>query len=501
MPEIKIHSAGKLSVINVPEGELLLDSLRSRGFMVYTPCGGIGSCGKCKVYIKNEGYVTSCLHHVSRNLEIVLPEPSEAKILASQYKYSRLLQLNPGKSTDLSVNPFGVAIDIGTTTLVFHLMQLSTGSLLETRSVLNPQIKYGSDVISRINYSILYPGGLNTLQLEIIEIINIQFVHFIEKFQILPNDIVKVCVSGNTTMLHIFLGVNPASIAFAPFTPVFTEEKNLKAATLNLNCNPEGELKILPSFSAYIGADIVAGIASLSPLENISNFLFIDVGTNGEMAVVTPGKIFCTATAAGPAFEGANIEHGMGALAGAISFYDSPDSYQTIGEEKALGICGSGLIDLVASLLKTGIIRDDGYMAGNFIIVPFQQSGTSNDIYLTPNDIRELQLAKSAISAGINILIQKAGLSFKDLDALYLAGGFGNYIRTESAVAIGLIPEELANKVIAVGNTSGTGSMLSLKSVNFDTIIQNILSRMDYLDLSDNENFVLEFAINMPFLK
>ena len=499
MPELKIHTAGKISSIIVPVGTLLLDALRSGDFEVFSPCGGNGTCGKCKVIVKDEGYVTSCLFSVREDMEIVLPEPSEAKILAAQYEHSRILPISPGKAAGLSTHPFGVAIDLGTTTLAINFIQLITGSLIETRTVLNPQSKYGSDVISRINYCMLNPNGLKTLQSGIIDTINRQLTHFAEKFEIDPHDIVKISVCGNTTMLHLLLGVNPESLASVPFIPVFTEEKILKASEVMLKCNPEGEVKILPSLSAYIGADIVAGIASLAPAETFKNLLFIDVGTNGEMALITPEQIFCCSTAAGPAFEGANIEHGMGALSGAINIYNEDSSYQTIGDSKPLGICGSGLIDLVASLLKTGQVMSDGYMEESFVIVPAEESGTYKDIILTPEDIREIQLAKSAIAAGINILVQHADLTMEEVDALYLAGGFGNYIRTPGAVSIGLIPHELSGKVIPVGNTSATGSMLAVKSVFFDEVIQNVLDKMKYFELSDYEDFITEFAMNMAF--
>ena len=279
MPELKIVSAGITSVVDVPRGTRLLDALRSAGFEVYSPCGGNGKCGKCKVYLRDEGYVTSCLYPVNYNIEIVLPEPSEARILAAQYKHSRMPELSPGDAAGLSRNPFGVAVDIGTTTLVFHLIRLTTGSLLETRTAMNPQSAFGADVISRINYCILNPEGLTTLQSAIINTINSELGHFALKTGIDQDDIVKICVSGNTTMLHILLGVNPEPIAFVPFTPVFTGEKKLKGSALNLRCNPEGELKILPSFSAYIGADIVAGIASLEPVDVHRNFLFIGRAT------------------------------------------------------------------------------------------------------------------------------------------------------------------------------------------------------------------------------
>ncbi len=499
MHKIIIHSAGKVSSADVSRGTMLLDAVRSNGFEVYSPCGGNGTCGKCKVYVRDEGYVTSCLYPVEGDIEIVLPEPTEARILAAQYEHSRVIPLSPGPASGLSESPFGVAIDVGTTTLAFHFIQLSTGSLIETHTALNPQAKYGADVISRINYCILNPGGLHTLQSELIDAINLQFASFTEKPEIAPDDIVKVSICGNTTMLHILLGVNPQPLAFVPFTPVFTEEKILKASELNLDCNPRGEVKVLPSLSAYIGADIVAGIASLAPVPEHKNFLFIDVGTNGEIALVTADRIYCCAAAAGPAFEGANIEHGMGALQGAINIYFGQDNFQTIGDTEPLGICGSGLIDLVASLLGSGYVRADGFLEKKIVVVPSGRSGTGTDIYISPKDIREIQLAKSAIASGINVLVQRAGLSLDQVDALYLAGGFGNYIRTESAVATGLIPYEFSGKVIPVGNTSGTGAMLAVRSVSFDKVVSETLNRMSYIELSDDDDFVLQFAMNMEF--
>jgi uncharacterized 2Fe-2S/4Fe-4S cluster protein (DUF4445 family) len=499
MHRLKIHTAGKVSVTDVPHGSILLEVLRDRGYDVYSPCGGKGTCGKCKVYVRGDGHVTSCLYPVKSAVEIVLPEPREATILASQYRYSRQMDPDPGVSAGLSRHPVGVAIDVGTTTLVFHFISLSTGSVIETHTALNPQSKFGADVISRINYCISNTGGLSVLQSALINAINFQLARFCRKSDMPAGDIVKICFCGNTTMLHILLGVNPGPLAFVPFTPAFTGEKVLKASELNLDCNPEGELRVLPSLSAYVGADIVAGIASLAPDRTHRNSLFVDLGTNGEIALITPDRIWCCATAAGPAFEGANIEHGMGALEGAIKGYYGHGNFQTIGDSLPMGICGSGLVDLAASLLKTSVIRTDGFMEENFIIVPAEKSGTSEDIHLTPKDVREIQLAKSAIASGIRILVKYAGLSMSEVDALYLAGGFGNYVRTESASEIGLLPYELAGKVIPVGNTSGTGALLSVKSVFFDKIVNELLNSMNFVELSEHEDFVLEFAMNMEF--
>lgn len=496
---IKIHKNGKESWIKALEGENLLQLLNEKGFPVYSPCGGQGTCGKCKVLLKGEGYINTCIHTIIDDMEIVLPGSLEASILASQYEHSRVVSLNPGKFDRLSSFPLGVAIDIGTTTVVLHFLQLFTGVQVESRTAMNSQAKFGADVISRINYTIIHPDGLGKLQNGILEIINSELNHFSEYQLINKEDIVRLTVTGNTTMLHLLLGENPQSLAFVPFTPVFTNQRKFKAADLSLDCNPEGEVIVLPSLTAYIGADILAGIASLNPDNQIKNYLFVDIGTNGEMALVTPEKIYCCATAAGPAFEGANIEHGMPAIEGAISVYYEPGNYRTIGDAAPSGICGSGLIDIIAFLVQMKIVAKDGGMKDDFEVLPGDNTANENAIVLTQKDVREVQLAKSAIITGIKILLKESGLTEEEIGALYLAGGFGNYIRIESAVNIGLLPSGLEEKIIPVGNASGTGALLALKSEGFSDLVQEIKNSMDFIELSEHEDFVLEFAMNMDF--
>jgi uncharacterized 2Fe-2S/4Fe-4S cluster protein (DUF4445 family) len=499
MSEIKVHSSGKVFTIHCLGGMRLLDVLREHGFEVFAPCGGNGTCGKCKVLVKDKGYVTSCLYLIGEDMEVIMPAPMEASILATQYEFSKILQLAPGEAADLSAYPFGLAIDIGTTTVVFYLVQLITGSVLETQTMMNPQGKYGADVISRIQYCITSEGGLYTLQKEIIDAVNAKIHYFTQQHGFAPDDIVKISVTGNTTMLHLLMGEDPASLAFVPFTPVFTEEQRCTAAKLNLKCNAKAELKVLPSLSAYIGADIIAGMASLAVPEEHGNYLYVDIGTNGEMALVTPGKVYACATAAGPAFEGANISCGMGALEGAIKSYSDQDGIQTVADMKPVGICGSGLIDLVAMMVRTGVLSSDGYLSEDYHIVDAEHSGHSSPIVITQNDIREIQLAKGAVCAGIITLIRKSGLTIGDVDAFYLAGGFGNYIRIGSAVEIGMIPAGLADKVISVGNASGTGAILAVSSTYFDVELSKTLQNMQLVELSDDDTFNLEFAMNMEF--
>lgn len=499
MPVISILEKGKHSAVTAKAGELLLDILRYHNHEVYSPCGGSGTCGKCRIYIRNKGYITSCLYPVEEDIEIVLPDPYESSILASQYEHTREVDFLPGNTSVLSPDPYGIAIDLGTTTLVFHLVDLKSGSLIASRTEMNPQTGYGADVISRINYCMMHPDGLKTLQSKLMDGINKQLNGLCGEFGISTKDLVKIVVSGNTTMLHILSGVNPESLAFNPFTPVFTDLKTLDAGKAGWHCHPEAAVELLPSLSAYVGADVVAGMATLQLPSGHRNALFIDVGTNGEMALLTPERIYCCAAAAGPAFEGAKIKHGMGAVTGAIYSYQDVDDFSVIGDVKPLGICGSGLIDIIHLMLKRGVLGKDGYLKAPYSVVPAEKTGFSNDIVVTPQDIREVQLAKGAIAAGITILARRAGLNMDEIDVVYIAGGFGNQIRIESAVGIGLFPEIFAGKVIPVGNTSGTGAYLAVRSTEFVSGIEEIRRRAEVFELTEDDRFLTEFASNMDF--
>jgi len=498
MAKLIIHQNGREIETETELGENLLSALRNNGFDIYAPCGGNGTCGKCKVLIKGEGIVTSCIFTVYDSMELVLPDKREAKVLVAQHAHTIQLPLIPGPSADLSVYPHGVAIDIGTTSLVFYLVNLITGTIVETRAILNPQAKYGADIISRIQFTSTRDDGLHILQREILDSINRELLHLVQFAGISQNEIIKIAVAGNTTMLHLLLGVNPLSIALAPFKAEFLEEQILRGEELKVNCFPGAEIKILPSISAYVGADIVAGLASIAPSENYRNYLFMDIGTNGELALVTESRIWCCSTAAGPAFEGAKISCGMGAVEGAISAYGN-EGYSVIGYEKPVGLCGSGLIDLVAWLCENGKIDPDGLLNRNFIIVPSSESGTGENISLNQTDIREVQLAKSAIASGVKILLKQSGLTFDHVDTLFLAGGFGNYINIDSAVRIGLIPHQLKERIIPLGNTSATGALAALKSIRFDEAMKAVISKSILVELASDEDFAMEFAMNMSF--
>jgi len=490
---IKIITPGNIAVIESAAGNSLLDLLRVNGYNLYAPCGGKGTCGKCRVKIINEGDVLACRYYPAGDIEVILPGKEEAEILVHQTEY---LEEVPFKIIDykyLTSKPFGAAIDIGTTTVVMYFLNLLNGEIEKISSFLNPQKLYGADVITRINYCQEHDDGLSELLKSIVEAINDKFDDFRKDKQLDPSNLEKIIIAGNTTMLHILLGADPVPIALAPFKPAFTDKQVRKGFSTGLNINREAEVTTIPCISAYVGADIVAGLAVLNVPSQ--NYIFLDIGTNGEIALIKEREIFTCATAAGPAFEGANISCGMGAVSSAISVFSTPERYEVIGNSEPSGICGSGIVDIVAYMLDNGIIDETGFLKETFVINP------AHKITVTQQDIREIQLAKSAIYSGIKILMNLAGLSFSNIDALYLAGGFGNYINIKSAIKIGLLPYELRDKIYPVGNSAGIGALQYLRNSDFEKKTDAILKNSQYIELSNVDEFTMEFALNMNFVK
>ncbi|MBN2214709.1 MAG: DUF4445 domain-containing protein [Bacteroidales bacterium] len=492
MIKIKLVTSEKIEIIETGTGLSLLDILRKNGYPVYAPCGGKGTCGKCMVNIKGKGNVISCTYYPDENIEVILPGVNETNILISQTEYLEDLPFK-NNNKHISSKPYGVAIDIGTTTLVLYFLNLHSGQIEKIASLLNPQNSYGADVISRINYCQEHENGLTELQCTIINALNRELDLFRTEEKIDSSNFEKIIIAGNTTMLHILLGENPVSIALAPFKPEFIDKQTREGASTGLNVHNKAEVVTLPCISAYVGADIVAGLAALKAFHR--NYLFLDIGTNGEIALLKGNEIFMCSAAAGPAFEGAGLSCGMGAVSGAISGFTRQKEYQVIGNTEPLGICGSGMVDIVAWLVENDLVDETGQLQDNFVIY------NKNSIHITQQDIREIQLAKSAIYSGMKILLKRAGLSFKDIDALFLAGGFGNYINIKSALKIGLLPYGLRDNIYPVGNSAGIGALQYLKSDDFENKINKIVMNTQYIELSNIEEFTMEFALNMNFSK
>lgn len=490
---VKVISHDKRALIVTESGYSLLDMLRQNGYGIYAPCGGKGTCGKCLISLTGSGPVLACTYFPEGDIEIELPGKEVADILVSATKFLEDLPVDRSDDNFISSDHYGMAVDIGTTTVVIYFINQVSGQIKKIASFLNPQRTFGSDIISRINYCQLNEGGLAQLQSSITKSINYEIDSFIRSENISPDKIGKAVFVGNTTMLHILLNVDPVSIAIAPFKPVFSDKQIRKAGSIGLKTNPEAEVVTLPCISAFVGADIVAGLATLK--SGYENYLFLDIGTNGEMALVKGREILVCATAAGPAFEGANISCGMGGVTGAISAFSNEKSWQVIGNTTPRGICGSGIIDIIAYMLKENLIDETGFLKGTFFI------DRENNISITQQDVREIQLAKSAIYSGIKLLLMEAGLSYNRIDTLFLAGGFGNYINISSALNIGLLPHELKGRIYPVGNSAGFGALQYLKSKKFEEKANEVLVKSKYIELSGNDDFTMEFALNMNFNK
>ena len=401
-------------------------------------------------------------------------------------------------------------MDIGTTTVVVYLMDLKTGKKVGVASGLNVQKAYGQDVISRINHTMTNEDGLETLRKGIVDQLNSLIASLAEQHGISHSHMYSMTVAGNTTMMHLLLGLPPENIAAAPFIPAVLEPMQVPAKELGIRIAESGWVYIIPGISAYIGADITAATLAGRLLESDKTGLLIDIGTNGEIMLGDRNGLLACSTAAGPAVEGATIRDGVGGIAGAINVVSMGEEslhYTTIAEEKPVGICGSGIVDTISTLLYFGIIDKTGRMQENdeiengigkklaknltkekeqaaFKLVDSSQTSHGDTILLTQRDVREIQNAKASIAAGINTLIKEAGKEATDIDTVYLAGGFGSYIDKHHAVHLGLIPEVLENRIRVIGNAAGSGAIMALLSKDHYNSCKEIAARTKYVELS-----------------
>jgi uncharacterized 2Fe-2S/4Fe-4S cluster protein (DUF4445 family) len=411
---------------------------------------------------------------------------------------SLLVDMNPG-------GVYGVAIDIGTTTLAGYLVDLGTGAQVALASALNPQKAWGDDVITRAD--VAGAGGLDSLQAAVAAEIDGMIGRMCSQAGIDRQTVYHVALAGNTVMMHLFAGVSPENIAQAPFIPAFTSEMEFSCAELGLHLHPHAFATLLPCVAGYVGADIVAGMLAVGMREDCGPSLLIDIGTNGEIALCAGGRLYACSTAAGPAFEGAHISSGMGGVEGAINKarVDGGVQFTTIGDAPARGICGSGLLDLIAGFLDAGAIDDTGRIdidaAPPWVQIDNGKIVIDSDagIYLTGRDIREVQLAKGAIAAGIDVLVAEANICLSDIERVWLAGGFGSYMDKRSAGRVGLIPAELVDKTVAVGNSSGAGARASLLSMEAMAEAARLAKAVKYVELSARKDFQDAFMDKMMF--
>ncbi len=408
--------------------------------------------------------------------------------------------------TDKDKDIFGVAVDIGTTGVSYYLINLSDGIIINKLSALNPQTQYGGDVLSRISYCMENPTGHFTLQKLIVNNINESITHLV-KGACSVEDIYHIAVAANTTMMHLLLGISPEPLSKAPYRSVFLSIDDIKARDISIAANDEAILSIVPSASSYVGGDIVSGIMS-SGFQEHDRSVFIDIGTNGEMAVLKDGKIICTSTAAGPALEGMNIECGCRAQSGAIERFDIDENYNivlsTIGDEKAVGICGSGLIDIAGSLVKRNILLESGRWNKNLDSriaekLVDNKFFITEDIYISQKDIRQIQLAKGAIAAGVILMLEEIGLNIESINKVFIAGAFGYHVNPDNIRIIGLIPKGFTGNIEFLGNTSLEGARLMLISQQCYKSVNDIKDKMEVLELSLRENFQDIFVSQLNF--
>lgn len=434
----------------------------------------------------------------------------------------RLLDFEAGRTEDEN---YGVAIDLGTTTLAAVLVDLNSGADLAVTSLLNPQTRFGDDVLTRIQFASDEPQGLDKLHAAIVAAVNQVIGELARSAGASRERIYSISLAGNTTMQHLFFRMNPRYLGQAPFASTASGASRFSAAEVGLEAHPRARVYALPSIGGFVGGDIVAGLLATDLAHSGETRLLVDVGTNGEIVLAAGGKLLAAATAAGPAFEGARIGQGMRGATGAIERVTFNQRLETevIGGVRPLGLCGSGLIDLSAELLRHGVMRPDGRFhppgqvnpalsddlrrrcveldgQAAFLLADADESGSGRPIALTQRDIRQLQLASGAIRAGIQVLLKRASIEPADLDSLLIAGGFGNYIRRSNAQRIGLIPAGVSPEAIRfVGNTSLAGARLALLSRAARRQAELLVQRIEHIDLSTASGFRDAFAEAMFF--
>lgn len=553
MPNLEITPLGTSAT--VPPGESLLTALRNAGVELESPCNGEGICGRCGVWVEapsdvpetphrnitreqaDQGLRLACRVRVDRDLRVRLPEDFslDARILEGDRIAGIHLQpaarvIEEGgrpwlvyggdrqalESWEPGFGPKGLAIDIGTTSLVLTLLDLATGEELATSSSLNPQTRYGHDILSRIVKGST-PSGLQELADTVQGALNRLLDRACRAAGTDSREVVDVVVGGNTTMLQLAARMDPEPLGHLPFTVGIRGSAVYPAGQFGLRVNPAARLYVPPIAHAFVGSDISAGLLSCDPFfEGGGPLLFVDIGTNGEMGLNAAGRRVVASAAAGPAFEAMGLSSGMRAAAGAVEAVRTDGEnleIRTIDGVPAKGICGSGIIDLVATLLRLGVIDPSGRMRRQE-----EREGLSSEVaerldsldgkpafrlgvgvFFTQDDVRQLQLAKGAIRTGIDMLLESTGTSAADLENLVLAGAFGYHLRPESLEAIGLIPPGLIRKITFAGNTSRTGCAELLLDASRRDYLQDRMAEVEHLPLAEGAEFQDRFVGNLHF--
>lgn len=462
---------------SAPAGQTLLEALRQHGVSLDAPCGGKGTCGKCRVLV-NGREEQACQYILAEDITAALPERTQVQILTGS-----------GSAAADGQHRYVLAVDVGTTTVVAFLCDGRTGRQLACASAVNPQSAYGADVIARIQYELERRDG--QMGMEIRTCLNRLAREAAQAAGVSPEEIGLVTLVGNTAMHHLLLGLDTAPLVTPPYMPSVREAMELPGADWLTAC-PGAALRVLPNIAGFVGADTVGCMVSAAFDRREDLTLLIDIGTNGEMVLGDRRRRIACSTAAGPAFEGAKIRFGMRGAPGAIDHVELTGgtlACYVIGGGKAEGICGSGLLDAVYALLQGGFVDESGRMCpsvpGSWLTVDGQPAFLLRDeVYLTQKDIREVQLAKAAIRAGIELLLDTMGRTASEVQSVLLAGAFGTYLSPASAAGIGMFPPALLDRVHAIGNAAGEGAKrCALQAAGFHRSIA-LARETEFLELA-----------------
>ena len=486
MPILKLWQNSQYREIPFTGTPILSTLLQQQGIHAAHPCGGRGYCKKCAICAEGSlspltaaeeqaGTRLSCQSVLLGDATVWLREEAAAVETAGN---------TPVLGTAMK-GCFGAAVDIGTTTIALKLYDLTTGTLLAQEGTMNPQRSIAADVMGRIGAALA--GQLPALQNMVTEVIQVLLNKACAAAQITLEQIDSLVVTGNTTMLYLLTGRDPACLSAAPFQAdcLFGQQASLLGIPVYYP----------PCMNAFVGADITCAVVDSGMYRNKETSLLCDIGTNGEIALWKDGTLSVTSTAAGPAFEGAGISCGCSSIPGAIDQVWTDNGtirVHTIGEQPAVGLCGSGLVDAIAAFLETGVIDETG--AAEEDILPL-----TDTVALTPADVRSVQLAKGAIAAGIRTLLELAEISAEEIRRLYIAGGFGSHLNTASAAAIGLIPEQLEDRVVILGNSALSGAARLLLDQNLITVSEKLAQNSTHVTLSGNSRFNQHFMDAMLF--
>ena len=469
---MKIYITDHNKTIEAGAGENLLAVLRAADFGPDAPCGGKGTCGKCKVLVNGTEQL-ACKTVVAADMEVTLPGGEHTAILTQ------------GQEKTLKTDGeerYVLAFDLGTTTVVAYLMDGLSGQTLAKTSCVNPQTRYGADVISRIQYAM--DGGGEELADCVRKALASLTLEAAAAAKIDSREITLVSLVGNTAMHHLLLGIDPKPLTVPPYMPSVSYALELPARDF-LPVAETAVLRVLPNIAGFVGADTVGCLVAtrFDELEELT--LMIDIGTNGEMVLGDKTGFLACSTAAGPAFVGAKITCGMRGAVGAVDHAKLEKgalTYTVIGGGEAVGLCGSGLLDLVAALLENEDIGPSGRMEET-VTLP------GSNVYLTQKDVREVQLAKAAIRAGIELMCQKKGVEPSDIRKVYLAGAFGSFMDPASACAIGMIPPVLLGRIEAIGNAAGEGAKACALSRDAFAYSKALTEKAEFLELASMPEF------------